>query len=79
MLTRVPIPPPAVRRIRREGRAAARRELALKLRQEGKTLAAIAAVLGVSTSRAHQMARQAARLISETETQRPPDASGGSP
>ena len=62
-LARVPhIPPSAERRIRREGRHAARRELALKLRREGKTLAAIGAVIGVSTTRALQMVRRAERL-----------------
>jgi hypothetical protein len=55
------------RRLRREGHSAARRELALKLRREGKTLAAIGAVLGVSTTRALQMVRKAARLIRERE------------
>jgi hypothetical protein len=41
MPTRVTIPAPAERRIRREARSAARREIALKLHLEGKTLAAI--------------------------------------
>jgi hypothetical protein len=81
MVIRAPIPPAAERRIRREAWSAARRELALKLRQEGKTLAAIAAVLGISTPRALQMVRKAVRLISETEKgapsqERPSDSTG---
>jgi hypothetical protein len=67
MQTRIPIPLPAERRIHREARSAARREIALKLHLEGKTLAAIGAVLGVSTTRAFQMLRKAKRLISENE------------
>ena len=59
---RIAIPSAAERRIRRESHHAARREIALRLRREGKTLAAIAAVLGVSTTRAFQMVRKAARL-----------------
>lgn len=62
---RIAISSSAERRIRREGRHAARREIALNLRQEGKTLAAIGAVLGVSTARALQMVRKAERLIYE--------------
>jgi hypothetical protein len=65
MLTRVPIPPPAERRIRREARSATLRERALALRQAGWTLAHIGAALGVSTSRALQMVRKAERLICE--------------
>jgi hypothetical protein len=59
---RIAVSSSAERRIWREGRHAARRELALKLRQEGKTLAAIGVVLGVSTSRAFQMVRKAERM-----------------
>jgi hypothetical protein len=66
-MQRISISSSAARRLHREGYSAARRELALKLRQEGKTLAAIGAVLGVSTTRALQMVRKAARLIGERE------------
>ena len=67
-LARVPhIPPSAERRIHREGRHAARRELALKLRREGKTLAAIGAVIGVSTTRALQMVRRAEQTFRRGE------------
>jgi len=59
---RIAIPGPAERRIRRESHHAARREIALRLRQEGKTLAAVAAVLGVSVTRAFQIVRTAERL-----------------
>jgi hypothetical protein len=59
---RIAIPGPAERRIRREARSATLREIALRLRREGKTLAAIAAVLGVSLTRAFQMVRKAERL-----------------
>jgi hypothetical protein len=65
MLTRVPIPPPAERRIRREARSATLRERALALRQAGWTYAAIGRALGVSTTRALQMTRKAERLIRE--------------
>jgi len=67
MLTRIPIPPPAERRIRREARSAILRERALALRQAGWTYAAIGRALGVSTTRALQMVRKAKRLISKGE------------
>jgi hypothetical protein len=67
MPSRIPIPAPTLRRIRREARSAARREIALKLHVEGKTLAEIGAVLGISVTRALQMVRKAKRLISESE------------
>ena len=63
MQTRILIPPPAERRIRREARSAAFRERALALRQQGWTLAAIGEALGVSTTRAFQIVRKAERLI----------------
>jgi hypothetical protein len=62
---RIAIPPPAERRIRREARSETLRALALSLRRGGWTLAAIAKVLGVSTTRAFQMVRKAERLIRE--------------
>jgi hypothetical protein len=62
MLTRVPIPPAAERRIRREARSATLRERALALRQAGETYASIGRVLGVSLERARQIARKAERL-----------------
>jgi hypothetical protein len=65
MLTRVPIPPPAERRIRREARSAILRERALALRQTGWTYAAIGRALGISTTRALQMVRKAERLNRE--------------
>jgi hypothetical protein len=65
MPSRIPIPLSAARRIRREARSAARREIAFRLHREGKTLAAIGAVLGVSTTRAFQMVRKAKRLLAE--------------
>jgi len=64
---RIAIPPPAERRIRREARSETLRALALSLRRGGWTLAAIAKVLGVSTTRAFQMVRKAERLISKGE------------
>ena len=67
MLTRISIPPPAERRIRREARSAILRERALALRQAGWTLANIGQALGVSTTRAFQMVRKAERLISKGE------------
>jgi hypothetical protein len=67
MPPRIPIPPSAARRIRREARSAARREIALKLHLEGKSLAAIGALLGVSITRVHQMLRKAKRLASGNE------------
>jgi hypothetical protein len=78
MLTRVLIPPPTERRIRREARSAILRERALALRQAGWIYADIGMALGVSTTRALQMARKAERLISKTEkgaptTERPSD------
>jgi len=66
MLTRIPIPPPAERRIRREERSATLRKRALALRQAGWTLARIGQALGVSTTRALQMVRKAERLMSES-------------
>ena len=57
----ISIPKSAARRIRREGHSAARRELALALHLQGKTLVAIAAVLGVSATRVHQMIGKAER------------------
>ena len=65
MLTRVPIPAPAERRIRREARSATLRERALALRQAGWTLANIGQALGVSTTRAFQMVRKGERLIAQ--------------
>jgi len=62
MLTRVPVPPAAERRIRREARSATLRERALALRQAGETYASIGRVLGVSLERAHQIVRKAERL-----------------
>ena len=80
--TRISISSSAQRRLRREGYAAARRELALKLHREGQTLAAIGAVLGVSTTRAFQMVKKGKRLIAENEKEgapsqgRPSDSTG---
>jgi hypothetical protein len=65
MLTRVPIPAAAERRIRREARSAILRERALALRHAGWTYVAIGAALGVSTTRALQMVRKAERLSRE--------------
>jgi hypothetical protein len=65
MLTGVPIPPPAERRIRREARSETLRERALALRQAGWTLARIGQALGVSTTRVYQMVRKAERLIAD--------------
>ena len=62
MLTRVPFSP-AERRIRREARSATLRELALRLRRDGATYAAIGAALGVSSTRARQIARKADRFV----------------
>jgi hypothetical protein len=61
------IPPPAERRIRREARSATLRERALALRQAGWTLADIGRALGVSATRAYQMARKAERLAHSKE------------
>lgn len=66
-MARISIPGSAERRLRREGHSAARRELAVKLHREGKTLGSIAALLGVSTTRAFQMVRKEKRLISESK------------
>jgi hypothetical protein len=71
MQTRVPIPAGAERRIRREARSAARREIALKLRQGGKTLAAIGEALGVSLTRARQIIRKAEFAEGAPATERP--------
>jgi hypothetical protein len=60
------IPPAAERRLRREGRSAAMRERALALRQAGWTYAAIGQALGVSSTRALQLARKA-ELIRSNE------------
>ena len=76
---RIAILSPAERRIRREGHQAARREIALRLRREGKTLAAIAAVLGVSTTRVYQMVRKAERLIAERVAERDSSNEAGAP
>jgi hypothetical protein len=63
MRTQTPaVLPRTERRIRREARSATLRERALALRQAGWTLAAIGQALGVSTTRAFQMARKAERL-----------------
>jgi hypothetical protein len=62
MLTGVPFSL-AERRIRREARSATLRELALRLRRDGATYAAIGAVLGVSSTRARQIARKADRFV----------------
>jgi hypothetical protein len=70
MLTRVPIPPAAERRIRREARSATLRERALALRLAGWTFASIGIALGVSTTRALQMVRKAERLIAERVAER---------
>jgi hypothetical protein len=67
MVARVPIPPPAERRIRREARSATLRERALALRLAGWIYADIGIALGVSMTRALQMVRKAERLISKTE------------
>jgi hypothetical protein len=67
MRTQTPaVLPRTERRIRREARSATLRERALALRQAGWTLAAIGQALGVSTTRAFQIARKAERLISES-------------
>jgi hypothetical protein len=66
-----PITPSTARRIRREGYSAARREIALKLHLEGKTLAEIGAVLGVSITRVHQMLKKAKRLLAAQEKRAP--------
>jgi hypothetical protein len=60
--TRVLIPPPAERRIRREARSATLRERAWALRRAGWTLSNIGQALGVSPTRAFQMVRKAERL-----------------
>ena len=62
MATRIPIPPAAERRIRREARSAAFPERALALREAGWTLAEIGGALGVCPSRVFQIIRKAARL-----------------
>ena len=62
---RIAIPAPAERRIRREARSQTLRERALALRQAGWTYAAIGQALGVSLTRAFQLARKAERLMRE--------------
>src|SRR5262249_4717322 len=59
---RIPNLTPAERRIRREARSAALRDLALALRQGGKTFAIIGQELGLSLERARQIVKKAERL-----------------
>ena len=59
---RIPNLTPAERRICREARSAALRDLALALRQGGKTFAIIGQELGLSLERARQIVKKAERL-----------------
>jgi hypothetical protein len=72
-----PVLPRTERRIRREARSATLRERALALRQGGWTFAKIGHALGVSTSRAVQMARKAKRLICSSKDDSSGLANGG--
>ena len=59
---RIPNLTPAERRICREARSAALRDLALALRQGGKTFAIIGQELGLSLERARQIVKKAERV-----------------